>query len=189
MEEPRDDGSIVRLVLEGNTRQFGVLVSRYERLMFSFLLPQVKCFQEVQDISQEAFIKAFKHLYSFDTNRRFSAWILKIARNILIDRFRKNSDNPVTPVESMEDVIGYRPAPADQEPARKVEMQEEFRRTFLNILHLSEELKVPLLLRVVQELSYEEIAEIIDVPVQTVKNRIFKARKALREKRDAEHAL
>jgi RNA polymerase sigma-70 factor, ECF subfamily len=189
-DDPRDDASIIQRILEGEVQLFGILVGRYERLMYSFLLPQVKSFQEVQDISQEAFLKAYRHLSSFDSSRRFSSWVLKIGRNILIDRYRKNSETLGTPSGSIQEIIDRKTSTNNEdEPERKIELQEEFKKTFVNMLQLPEELKIPLLLRVLQELSYEEIAEILDIPVQTVKNRIFRARKALREKRDSENAM
>ena len=189
-EDQREDAEIIQRILGGETHLFGILVTRYERLMYSFLLSQVRSFQEVQDVSQEAFLKAYRHLQSFDPTRKFSAWVLKIAKNLLIDRFRKSSDMLGTTSTTVQEIITRKSATAPEEnPGRRMETQEEFRQTFLNILHLPEDLRIPLLLRVIQELQYEEIAEILDLPVQTVKNRIFKARQALRTKRDTEHEL
>jgi len=186
----QEDGELIRRIMEGNTHLFANIIGKYERLMYSFLLPQVKSFQEVQDIAQEAFIKAYRHLASFDRSRRFSAWLLKIARNLLIDRMRKNAEILHSDNSSVQEIIDKRSAPLESsEPGRIIESQEEFKKTFLNMIRLPEELRIPLLLRVLQELSYDEIAEILDLPVQTVKNRIFKARQTLRNKRDAENAM
>jgi RNA polymerase sigma-70 factor (ECF subfamily) len=189
-DDRREDSEIIQRILEGETHLFATLVSRYERLMYSFLLSQVKSFQEVQDISQEAFLKAYRHLSAFDPTRKFSAWVLKIAKNLLIDRYRKTTDSLGTNATTVQDLMSRKSVQSPEEiPGKRMETQEEFRQAFINILHLSEELRIPLLLRIVQELSYEEIADILDLPVQTVKNRIFKARQILRAKRDAEHEL
>ncbi len=186
----REDSELIRRIIEGEIQLFAVLVFRYERLMYSFLLPQVRSFQEVQDLSQEAFLKAYRHLNSFDQKRKFSSWLLKIGRNLLIDRYRKNMDTLTASEGAIPDIISKRnSSQAEIEPGNIILAQEEFKKTFLNILQLTEELRIPLLLRVLQELTYEEISEILDLPVQTVKNRIFKARKTLRGKRDVENAV
>lgn len=184
-EDSRTDAEIVSAVLAGDTAQFGVMVERYERLMYSYLLPQVRSLTEAEDIAQEAFIKAFRHLASFDAGRRFSAWLLRIARNVMIDRFRRLQNESAVISVSQDCLARVRNTSAKSDPAIHLEMHEEFRRTFQDILALPEELRAPLILRVLQELPYEEIADVLDLPIQTVKNRIFKARQALRGKRDA----
>lgn len=187
--DQRPDAEIVSAVLAGETAQFGIMVERYERLMYSYLLPQVRSLQEAEDIAQEAFIKAFRHLSSFDTSRKFAAWLLKIARNVMIDRFRRLRNEPANTTVP-EDCLARMKSPLPKsDPAMHVEIHEEFRRTFRNILALPEDLRVPLIMRILQEIPYEEIAEILALPLQTVKNRIFKARQALRGKRDTEHVV
>lgn len=188
-DQREEDRKLIERVLAGDSYVYGILVERYERLIFSFLLPQLRSLEEVEDLAQEVFIRGYRHLASFDTERKFSSWIVKIARNLLIDQFRKNA-HTYKCSGLAQDLIEQSPEPADRtEPAKKFEQQEEFRNTFKEMLDLSEELRIPLLLRVMQELSYEEIAELLDLPLQTVKNRIFKARSVLREKRKANHGL
>ena len=184
-----EDRKSIERVLAGESHVYGVLVERYERLVYSFLLPQLRSLEEAEDLAQEVFIRGYRHLASFDTTRKFSCWIIKIARNLLIDRYRKNAHTP-RGNGLAQDLIANSPDPTSRkEPTSKLELQEEFRNTFKEMLDLPEELRIPLLLRVIQELSYEEIAELLDLPLQTVKNRIFKARSVLREKRKSDHAL
>lgn len=187
--DQRPDAEIVSAVLAGDTAQFGIMVERYERLMYSYLLSQVRSLQEAEDIAQEAFIKAFRHLSSFDSSRKFSAWLLKISRNVMIDRFRRLRTESANTTVSEECIARVKSPLPKSDPADHAEMHEEFRKTFQNILALPEDLRVPLTMRIIQELPYEEIAEILELPLQTVKNRIFKARQALRGKRDAEHVM
>jgi len=188
-EDLRTDAEIVTAVLAGDTASFGIMVERYERLMYSYLLPQVRSLTEAEDIAQEAFIKAFRHLSSFDTGRRFSAWLLRIARNVMIDRFRRQQNEATVTSVSQDCLARVRNTSPKSDPAVHHEMHEEFRRTFQDVLSLPEDLRAPLTLRVLQEMPYEEIAEVLDLPIQTVKNRIFKARQALRGKRDAAHDM
>lgn len=177
------DGEIIKRVIAGETEMFALLIDKYERLVFSYLLPQVRNIQEVEDIAQESFLKAFRHLASFDISRRFPAWLLRIARNVMIDRLRQSNVVPLG--DDLNSFILARAFPAKQsDPQTKAESREDFREIFVNIFQLPQDLKIPLLLRVIEGLSYEEIAETLELPLQTVKNRIFKARRALREKRD-----
>ncbi len=188
-DEIRQDGDLIARVLAGDSNLFSVLVGKYERLVFSYLLPQVRNLQEVEDLAQETFLRAYRHLAGFDTSRKFSVWLLAITRNLLVDRFRKNSQATAGQESYQEMLATQGPFPQVGDPQRQVEMQEEFRRTFRNILDLPEDYKVPLMMRIMQDLSYDEIAENLELPLQTVKNRIFKARQMLRAKRKAEHDL
>ena len=185
----RCDGEIVARVLAGETEMFGILVERYEKLVFSYLLPQVRNIQEVEDIAQETFLRAFRFLGSFDVARRMSAWLIRISRNVMIDRQRQNAVS--TPTDDLEGFFATIRCPqqSNQEPQARVELKEEFRNLFLSILRLPQDLKVPLMMRVLQELTYEEISELLELPLQTVKNRIFRARQALRTKRDIENEM
>lgn len=184
------DAEIVERILEGETACFRLLVERYERLMYSYLLPQMHSLAEVEDLAQEAFIKAYRYLPSFDKTRKFSAWLLTIARNLLVDHFQRNASR-VRHLSYL-DQIGPRQDPERSdtiEPGRQLQTREAFRQTFQEMLELSEEQRVPLLMRVLLDMPYQEIAETLDLPLQTVKNRIFQARKVLRERRKDDHGL
>ncbi|NLI74848.1 MAG: sigma-70 family RNA polymerase sigma factor [Candidatus Riflebacteria bacterium] len=188
-DDLRQDGDLIGRILAGESGLFGLLVGKYERLVFSFLLPQVRNLQEVEDLAQETFLRAYSHLAGFDTGRKFSTWIVAIARNLLVDRYRKNCQAAAAQ-EAFQEVFASRgPLSTLGDPEHRAELHEEFRRTFQNILELPEDYKVPLLMRIMQDLSYDEIAEMLELPLQTVKNRIFKARKLLRAKRNATHDL
>jgi RNA polymerase sigma-70 factor, ECF subfamily len=177
------DAEIVARVLGGDAGAFERLVERYERLMFSYLLPQVRHTQEVEDIAQETFLKAFRHLRTFDPARRFSAWLLRIARNVMFDT-QKTRRQTVPAGDALTDLLNDRAAPSEQaNPDDRLQNLEAFRQTFVQVLQLPEDLRIPLMLRVLEDQTYEEIADLLELPLQTVKNRIFKARRALREKR------
>ncbi|MFZ2955527.1 MAG: sigma-70 family RNA polymerase sigma factor [Candidatus Ozemobacteraceae bacterium] len=185
-ERDEEDARLVSRVLAGEVNVYGILVEQYERLVFSYLLPRVRSLEEVEDLAQEIFLKAYRHLDSFDLQRRFAPWLMRIARNFMIDSSQKNVRIPHgngLATEIFEHVAASGPM---TEPHEKLEAREEFRGTFRHMLDLPEDLRIPFLLRVLQELSYEEIAELIDLPLQTVKNRIFKARSILRDQRQSE---
>lgn len=180
----RTDVELVKLVLTGEIETFAELVERYEKLVFSFLLTRLQDMQEVEDIVQETFVKAFRHLATFDCERRFAGWLVTIARNLLIDSRRRASRN-VASTDLVNDVmLSDSLKDGKTQPADILIRREQFRRIVKMIQELPEDMRTPFLLRVVNELSYQEIAEILEMPLQTVKNRIFKARALLREKRE-----
>ncbi|MBF0406750.1 MAG: sigma-70 family RNA polymerase sigma factor [Candidatus Riflebacteria bacterium] len=186
-----EDKNLILKILDGEGSLYSVIVTKYERLVYSYLLPQLRTLQEVEDLSQETFLKAYRHLGSFDVEKKFSSWLMKIAKNLLIDYNRKKSLLPNTnnTTENYEDSSEKFKNSETFSPYQRIELKEEFKSTFKDILLLPEEIRIPFLLRVIQELSYEEIAEILDIPLQTVKNRIFKARQALKEKRKSNHEM
>ncbi|MEW6712802.1 MAG: RNA polymerase sigma factor [Candidatus Riflebacteria bacterium] len=181
--ENHSDNEIVQAVLAGATERFGELLERYEKLVFSFLLSRLKNLQEVEDIAQDTFVKAFRHLKSFDCSRKFTAWLLTIARNVLIDHVRKSSRS-VASTELVTEVMLRESDNEDCNPQMLNLRRESWRKVMNMINTLSEEVRDPFVMRVVNEMSYQEIADALELPLQTVKNRIFKARSLLREKRD-----
>lgn len=182
-ENEKSDAQLVKLVLNGSAEFFSELVERYEKLVFSFLLARFNDPCEVEDIVQDAFLKAYKHLASFDCERKFSTWLLTVARNILIDRKRKASRS-IAASDVLESETLFLDKSEGSSPAAQALKREAFRATARAVNALPEEIKAPFLLRVVNELSYQEIADALDIPLQTVKNRIFKARTIMRDKKE-----
>ena len=177
------DNRLIEEILKGDIEKFAILVRRYERLLFSYLISRNCRFQEAEDIVQESFIKAYSHLRSFDKNRKLSVWLLTIARNLMIDNYRKNT-RTVSNQEVVVDWVNFgKDGHTKNEPQEILIRKENFRKVSEMIISLSDKLKTPFLMRIVNEYSYQEIAELLDLPLQTVKNRIFKARKILKEQR------
>ncbi len=178
------DAELVKMVLAGEIEQFSILVERYEKLAFSYLLSRLNDLQEVEDIVQDTFVKAFRHLASYDCERKFAGWLVTIARNLLIDSRRKASRN-IASTDLVTDVLLSDSTKENKNHPPEVIIQRERYRQIINMIQeLPEDFRTPFLLRVVNELPYQEIAEILSLPLQTVKNRIFKARGLLREKRE-----
>ncbi|GAB1352021.1 RNA polymerase sigma factor RpoE [Erysipelotrichia bacterium] len=178
------DIELVKKVLTGEIEYFSELVERYEKLVFSYLLSRLNDIQEVEDIVQDTFVKAFRHLASYDCERKFAGWLVTISRNLLIDSRRKAGRN-IASTDLVTDVLlSDSLKETNAHPPEIIIRRERFRQIVNMIQELSEDLRTPFLLRVVNELPYQEIAEILNLPLQTVKNRIFKARGVLREKRE-----
>lgn len=186
-KQEKTDSEIVKLVLAGRVQFFSELVAKYEKLVFSFLLSKSNDVCEVEDVVQETFIKAYKHLATYDCERKFSAWVLTIARNLLYDAKKKNSKD-VASTDLLDDVLlTDEPEAKDSSPDETVIKNESYRNLSKLIRNLDEEIRTPFLLRVLNELSYQEISDVLSLPLQTVKNRIFKARTYLREKRESQY--
>ena len=171
-----DDREIVERCLSGDIECFSYLVENYKKLVYSIALRLIKDPHTAEDITQEVFIKAYRKLTLYDTSLKFSAWIGRITHNTCIDLIRKdknyqvvNSDNFI--VEDVEESV-------DEHIIRKEQKQwiEE------QIRQLKPGYSTPLLLFHQGGLSYEEIAKSMNVPLSIVKNRIFRARKMLKEK-------
>lgn len=171
----RIDENLIEKVLSGNTDAFAGIVDRYKTRVFTLAYRMLTSREEAEDISQEVFIKVYKSLKTFDTGRtKLSTWIYRITYNLCVDHLRKRRET----------------APLDEGiPAASSECPEELsissdsaRKLHQAVQQLPEEYRVPLILFHFYELSYQEICTIMDVPMSIVKNRLFRARKILREK-------
>lgn len=171
-----EDREIVERCLKGDIDCFSHLVANYKKLVYSIALRFLKDPQSAEDITQEVFFKAFRKLRLYDTNMKFSAWIGRITHNTCIDIIRKDKNYQV--VSSDEMVIEDTDESADDlviKKERKQWIEEQIRQ-------LEPGYKTPLLLFHQAGLSYEEIARSMGVPLSIVKNRIYRARKMLKEK-------
>ncbi len=182
--QEKTDGEIVKLVLSGDIQMFSVLVARYEKFVFSFLLSKYSDVYEIEDVVQETFLKAYKHLESYDCERKFSNWLITIARNLLFDNRKKNSKS-IASTDLVTDVLLNEEQSGYLQPEEVSIRKERFHRLAAMIKSLDEDFRTPFIMRVVNELSYQEIADALSLPLQTVKNRIFKARTYLRDIRES----
>jgi len=139
---------------------------------------------EAEDIAQEAFIRAYTNLHTFDLNRKFSTWLFRIATNLCIDRIRKKKpdyylDAEVAGTDGL-DMYSQISSP-DRLPEEEVEGMELQERIQYEISCLSEKYRTVIILKYIEELSLQEISEILNIPLGTVKTRIHRGREALRK--------
>ena len=173
---------IVQQVLEGNTNAFEELVLEYEKKVYNVALRILGNSEDAADMTQEAFIKAFNSLSGFRGDSKFSVWLTRIVSNLCLDFLRSRSRRPTVSL-SVEDDEGddvqLDIADVSQSPelllARSL-TRESVRR---GLKALPEDYREILLLREIQGLSYDEIAEALNIEVGTVKSRIFRGRKKL----------
>lgn len=176
------DGQLVTRVQQGDKRAFEVLVLKYRHRIFSLVSRFVRDPDEVQDVVQEAFIKAYRAIGGFRGESAFYTWLYRIAantaKNHLVTRARRppGADLEVEDAEQLDAAWALR----DVEDPESLLMTEQLREAVeAAIRRLPEDLRTALMLREFEGLSYEEIAEVMACPVGTVRSRIFRAREAV----------
>ena len=184
----KTDQDIVALARAGEEAAYRELIRRYERPLFSLVYRMVRDRELAEDLSQETFVKALNAIESYRPEFKFSSWIFKIANNAAIDHLRRReldtlslegSPQAETPeaIEATALQIGDRQeSPLDEVAARELGGQIE-----AAIAELRPEYRSCILLRHVEGRAYEEIAEILNLPLGTVKTYIHRARNELRQ--------
>ena len=172
----------MRRVLEGDVNAFEDLVTEHEKGVYAIAQRMTGNAEDAADMTQETFIKAYNSLSSFRGDSKFSVWLYRIATNVCLDFLRSRNRKPTVSL-SVEDDDGEETqmdiADESQSPEQLLERgltRDAVRR---GLKSLSPEYRQILLLREIQGLSYEEIAEALALEVGTVKSRIFRARKRL----------
>ncbi|MDH5588702.1 MAG: sigma-70 family RNA polymerase sigma factor [Gemmatimonadota bacterium] len=177
------------LAAKGHEGAFRQLLSRYERPVFSLVYRMVRDRTLAEDLSQEAFIRAFNAIGSYDPKYKFSNWIFKIANNHTIDHLRKKKLNTVSihgsPHAGTADEVQQTSVvvvSTDENPEERLEHKELGGEIEEAIGELRSEYRTVILLRHVEGYAYDEIAEIMDLPLGTVKTYLHRARGELKER-------
>ena len=176
------DSDLVAASLGGSQQAYADLLRRYERPVFSLVLRIVRDRADAEEIAQEAFLKAFRNLRSWDPERRFSSWLFKIANNTAIDRLRRRRLATV-PLEASDDAdrgVIDRTADATSEDPELQLARQDFMAAFeAALMELRTEVRQVLALRYQADLAYEEIAAETGLPLGTVKTYIHRGRRSL----------
>jgi RNA polymerase sigma-70 factor, ECF subfamily len=183
-----DDRELAAMAAEGRESAFKELLVRYERPVFSLVYRMVRDRNLAEDLAQEAFIKAFNGIGSYNPSYKFSSWIFKIANNLTIDHLRKRKldtvsihGSPHASSSEEEDRTRLTLEAQGETPEEFVENRELGSRIETAMGTLRPEYRTAILLRHVEGHSYEEVAEIMEVPLGTVKTYIHRGRSELRE--------
>jgi RNA polymerase sigma-70 factor (ECF subfamily) len=178
------DNALIERVLSGNDKAFEEIVNRYQKRIFSLCYRMCSNEQDALDLSQEVFLRVYHSLKSFKGSSSFSTWVYRIASNICIDHLRKEKKIKVvslTPATEDDDTPSF-DLPDDtyspEESYRKKELAEAISGA---LTRLSPDHRRIIVLRDINQLSYDEISEILDLEPGTVKSRIFRARDQLRK--------
>ena len=176
------DQQLVAKVQKGDNRAFDMLVLKYQHKIFSLISRYVRDPSEVQDVAQEAFIKAYKALPRFRGDSAFYTWLYRIAintaKNYLVSRSRRppSFDVEVADAEYYEGGGALRDLNTPESALYGEELKLVVERA---IAELPDDLRTAVTLREFDSMSYEDISEIMDCPVGTVRSRIFRAREAI----------
>ena len=177
-----DDSHWVERALAGAEEGYRELMRRYERPIFSLVVRMVRDRPLAEDLSQEVFIKAFRRLDSFDRSRKFSSWLFKIAHNTAIDELRRRH-LPTVPIETPTtegvDLLNVLPEDAGEGPERAADRLDLTDAIEAAIGSLRPSYREAIVLRFQEGLSYEEVGEIMGLPLGTVKTHLHRARKEL----------
>jgi RNA polymerase sigma-70 factor (ECF subfamily) len=182
------DQKLVKRTLHGDTRAFEELVETYQNKVYTLAYRYMGNEDDANDMSQEAFIKSFRSLKSYKGDASFGTWIYRITTNVCLDelRHRKRRVVPISLDEPLATVDGNeleREIPDSSLAADKIYEQKEFSQHIQLLLdEMKPEHKSVIVLRDVMELSYEEIAAVLDCSIGTVKSRISRARNILQKK-------
>jgi RNA polymerase sigma-70 factor, ECF subfamily len=179
------DEELVLQVQSGNKKAYDMLVLKYQHRIVQLVNRYVKDPTEAQDVAQETFIKAYRALGSFRGDSAFYTWLYRIAintaKNYLVARIRRNSDYEI----DIDDAEACENAPQLQgiDTPERLLISEEIVATIKSAIEkMPEDMRVAIMLREFEGMSYEEIAETMDCPVGTVRSRLFRAREAIDSK-------
>lgn len=176
------EAAIVRKVLGGDANAFETLVLEYEKNVYNIALRMTGNSEDAADMTQEAFIKAYNSLQSFRGDSKFSVWLYRIVSNVCLDFLRSKNRRPTVSL-SVEDDDGEDAQldVADESQSPELLLDRKLTRESVRrgLDSLPPDYRQILLLREIQGLSYDEIAQALGLEVGTVKSRIFRARKRL----------
>lgn len=166
----------------GDKQAFSRLVEKYKRRVYATALHITGNHSDADDVAQDAFVKAYRHLGSFDGRADFFTWLYRITINTGLNhlRSRKRSERLAAGEEQMERLAAA-PDLRQRTPEEWAQLQDRLRFVLEQVCQLSPVLRVTLVLATVEQLPYRQIAEILDVPEGTVAWRVNEARRQLRE--------
>lgn len=190
-ESSLEDEKLVRKALGGNEDAYTKLVEKYERALYFHILKMINDRDQIEDLVQEAFVKAFDNLDSYNTKYAFSTWLYRIATNHTIDYLRKKKlktlsiDEPVSTKDGKVDMqLPDKSASTD----RRIIKKQRKKIVQNAIENLPEKYRRVIQMRHMEEKTYKEIAQSLELPLGTVKAHIFRARellyKALKDKKE-----
>ena len=169
MEEKELERQWVERCLRGDLDAFGSLIERYERQIFRAVYNMVGNFEDAQEIAQQVFMKAFEHLAGYDRERKFFSWLYRIAINESINFMKARKK-----FESLGEVV----AEPHSEPFETIDRTRAVQQA---VLSLKPEYRAVIVLYHYSGCSYQDAAEVLDLPEKTVKSRLFTARQLLKQ--------
>jgi RNA polymerase sigma-70 factor (ECF subfamily) len=176
------DGELIQTAIRGREDGFEELVRRYQRPITGYVYRMLNNYDASLDVTQEVFIKVYNSLERYSSEYKFSTWLYRIAHNAAIDHMRRNSVSQQSIEAENADGSYQLQIESSQPNPEQQRERSEWRREIETVVKcLPQVYRELILLRHSQDLSYDEIAEITNLPLGTVKNRLFRAREMMRE--------
>jgi len=179
---------LVELHQQGDPDALGVLLRSYQRRIYSVCYRMIRDPEEARDLTQEAMVRIMEGLPSFDARARLSTWVIRVTMNLCISYLRKRKVRRQSSLDAVLDsdtgsaVVGRRlTGEGEPQPGDRVEQQESRETVIRALEQIDPQMRAVLVLRDMHDLDYQQIAEVIESPVGTVKSRLFRARAALRD--------
>jgi RNA polymerase sigma-70 factor, ECF subfamily len=177
----RSDEELVEACLAGDPSAFDILVGRWDRKIQGAIYRVLGSEDDARDLCQEAFLKAYRGLGSFKREARFSSWLYQIALNLCRDRLRRRRGRTMVSLEELDE--GGAHLPSSRPSALDLVESRDLQRTVAAaVASLPEEQREVIVLKEYQGLTFLEIAEVLDVPISTVKTRLYRGLGHLRER-------
>jgi RNA polymerase sigma-70 factor (ECF subfamily) len=175
------DTAVIEKVLAGDFQSFETLILKYQSKLFATMLNVVKDRDLAEDMVQDAYMKAFEKLSTLKDHAQFYPWLKRIALNNALNHFERAKR--VMDVENEDDESSFfERIPAGESPEELL-VKEELKRYVRHFVDaLPDKLRVVIVLREVEDLSYEEISEMMNIPIGTVRSRLFNARQMIKDR-------
>lgn len=178
-KEPTDE-ELASFVQQGQKERFGELMRRYGPKLFRYGRQFLKDVDNIEDVVQDVFIKTYQNINSFDISQRFSPWIYRIAHNTYINAIKKQNLGPLY-LFDFDTIMSH--TAVEEDPAVKEREQKEIKEIVeKGLSQIETKYREILVLYYIEDLSYKEIADILQVPIGTVGVRVMRAKKILKDK-------
>jgi RNA polymerase sigma-70 factor, ECF subfamily len=188
-EMMQDDEVLVRRSRQGNMAAYGQLVEKHQDRLYNMIYQMVGNCDDALELTQDAFVRAMQGLKKFRGQASFYTWLFRIGYNLSVNHCQRRRKIRFTPLGGESDVVGRQADglleladPAGTSPLKQLQISETRQRIVDGLESLDEQSKAIVILRDIEQQDYAEIARIMDIPMGTVKSRLFRARLALREK-------
>ncbi|MCX7046881.1 MAG: sigma-70 family RNA polymerase sigma factor [Candidatus Sumerlaeota bacterium] len=182
------DEQLVPALQKGDEDAFAELMRRYQSRVFGMVCRYLGDYDEASDVAQEVFVSVFRHIKDFSGRSRLSTWIYRIAANMAVNALRSRNRRVVSMAESLDELNDQEDRPRIEpvagiksDPREQLHQKELDAALQVKLQELPESYRMTFILREMRQMSYDEIAEVTDVPVGTVRSRLHQARQRLRE--------
>ena len=175
------DEEIAQMVQSGNLELFGELTKRYEAKMKRYARKFLNIHEDIQDVVQEVFIKAYQNIKSFNAERKFSSWLYRIAHNEFVNALKKHKRRKVFSFFELDILLPYSFTKSDNQDIDHID-REKMRQMIDEYLDkLDLKYREPIILYYLEKLSYKEITDILHIPISTVGIRLKRGREKLKK--------